>query len=261
MFALNGTEAGPRRRLDVRSGERIRLRLINSATARLFLLEFLGHNPMVVAYDGQAVEPHAVPQGLLPLGPGMRVDLVLDCTGEPGQSFAFIDRRDKGYQLATIVYAKQAALRSRPLADPIQIAPNNLPEPDPAKATEHFIVFEGGLLGKPAVGIVDGKPTQLTQTQRSAAPLAAPHLRRSDDAQQRLAPGPQRTRIDRRRAQPLGGQADPACARQVRARRLRGGGQLRRVALHGGPRTASARSAAVATRRRCERQRSAGIAA
>jgi FtsP/CotA-like multicopper oxidase with cupredoxin domain len=166
VFALNGTEAGPRRRLDVRSGERIRLRLINSATARLFLLEFLGHNPMVVAYDGQAVEPHAVPQGLLPLGPGMRVDLVLDCTGEPGQSFAFIDRRDKGYQLATIVYAKQAALRSRPLADPIQIAPNNLPEPDPAKATEHFIVFEGGLLGKPAVGIVDGKPTQLTEIMK-----------------------------------------------------------------------------------------------
>ncbi len=166
LFALNGTLAGPSRRLDMRKGERIRLRLINSATARIFLLEFRGHNPQVVAYDGQAVEPHAVPQGLLLLGPGMRVDLVLDGTGEPGQTFAITDRRDKGYQIATLAYSRQPALRSRLLTDPIRLAPNALSEPDLAKASEHFIVFEGGMLGKPAIGMVDGKPTQMAEIMK-----------------------------------------------------------------------------------------------
>ena len=36
----------------VRAGERLRLRLINAANARIFALEFQGHDPMVVALDG-----------------------------------------------------------------------------------------------------------------------------------------------------------------------------------------------------------------
>jgi FtsP/CotA-like multicopper oxidase with cupredoxin domain len=163
VFALNGKEAGRTRKLDVRSGERIRLRLLNTASARVFLLEFRGQNPMVVAYDGQGVEPHPVPQGLLMLGPGMRVDLILDCIGSPGESFAVIDRRDQGHQIATIAYARQAAVRRKPLGDSIRIEPNVLPEPDLSKASQHFILFEGGLLGKPAIGLVDGKPAQVAE--------------------------------------------------------------------------------------------------
>ena len=36
----------------VRAGERVRLRLINAANARIFGLRFQGHRPMVVAIDG-----------------------------------------------------------------------------------------------------------------------------------------------------------------------------------------------------------------
>ena len=42
----------------VRAGERVRLRLINAANARIFGLEFEGHLPQVIALDGQPVEPH-----------------------------------------------------------------------------------------------------------------------------------------------------------------------------------------------------------
>src|SRR3546814_9361189 len=42
----------------VRRGERIRLRLVNAANARIFGLEFRGHHPVVIANDGQPVEPH-----------------------------------------------------------------------------------------------------------------------------------------------------------------------------------------------------------
>jgi len=167
VLALDGRQAGRDRRLAVRSGERIRLRLLNAATARIFLLDFRGQQPVVVAYDGQAVEPHPLPQGLLLLGPGMRTDLVLDCEGAPGDTFPVIDRRDQGHHIATIAYERKPAVRSRALRDPVRIEANALPEPDPAKAVEHFLVFEGGLLGKPAIGMVDGKPLKMAEIMQS----------------------------------------------------------------------------------------------
>ena len=40
-----------RETFEVRAGERVRLRLINAANARIFALEFRGHAPMVIALD------------------------------------------------------------------------------------------------------------------------------------------------------------------------------------------------------------------
>src|SRR3546814_7993894 len=47
----------------VRAGERIRLRLINAANARIFALRFEGHRTQVVAIDGQPVEPNEPEDG------------------------------------------------------------------------------------------------------------------------------------------------------------------------------------------------------
>src|SRR5207244_3632626 len=66
---INGRVPG---RFAVRAGERIRLRLINGAPARIFGLEFKGHSPLVVALDGQPIEPHAPDGGRVVLGPAMR---------------------------------------------------------------------------------------------------------------------------------------------------------------------------------------------
>ena len=159
VLALNGRPGVSR--LEVRAGERIRLRLLNAATARVFLIAFQGHSPYVVSHDGQGVEPHPVPGGVLLLGPGMRTDLILDCIGKPGSMFSVLDRRDRGAELARITYSKRAAVRPSPLAAPEPIAPNPLPEPDLAKAVDHFVLFEGGLLGRPAIGVIDGKPRKL----------------------------------------------------------------------------------------------------
>src|SRR3546814_17288715 len=68
----------------VRAGERIRLRLINAANARIFGLEFEGHRPQVIALDGQPVEPHAPEGDRVVLGPAMRADPAIDMTGAPG---------------------------------------------------------------------------------------------------------------------------------------------------------------------------------
>src|SRR5437016_14349839 len=68
----------------VRAGERIRLRLVNAALARILALRFDGHQPVLVANDGQPCEPHPLEDGRLLLGPAMRADLILDMAGETG---------------------------------------------------------------------------------------------------------------------------------------------------------------------------------
>lgn len=131
--------------LVVRAGERIRLRLINTANARIFGLEFAGHKPQIIAYDGQPVTPHES-NGKVLLGPAMRVDLVIDMTGEPGSRFVIKDSFYKGleYPLTTIVYGEHP-LRSELLATPIALAPNPLPEPKLTDMSRHEVTFSGGM--------------------------------------------------------------------------------------------------------------------
>ena len=54
--------------MTVHAGERIRLRLINAANARIFGLHFAQHEPIVIALDGQPVSPHAPDNGVVVLG-------------------------------------------------------------------------------------------------------------------------------------------------------------------------------------------------
>ena len=132
----------------VRTGERIRLRLINAANARIFGLDFQGHEPLVIALDGQPVAPHTPNDGLVVLGPAMRVDLVLDMTGEPSSNLSVIDGYYQGleYRLVDLAYA-DAPLRDHAPDWPIALPANPLPEPDLGDAVRHDVVFNGGMMG------------------------------------------------------------------------------------------------------------------
>ena len=133
----------------VRAGERLRLRLINAANARIFALEFQDHRPMVIALDGQPVEPHVPAGGRVVLGPAMRADLVFDMTGRPGDRSTVIDPFYRGleYRLLDLTYEDQAPLREHPLDAPLRLAANTMPEPDLATAERHEIAFSGGMMG------------------------------------------------------------------------------------------------------------------
>jgi FtsP/CotA-like multicopper oxidase with cupredoxin domain len=130
-----------------RAGERVRLRLINAATARIFALAFGGHRPRIIALDGQPVEPHEPEDGRVVLGPAMRADLVLDMTGRVGERFAITDGfyPQFTYRLLEIAYA-DAPLRDRALDADIRLPRNPLAEPDLAAAERHEIVLSGGMM-------------------------------------------------------------------------------------------------------------------
>jgi FtsP/CotA-like multicopper oxidase with cupredoxin domain len=137
-----------RETFDVRTGERIRLRLLNAANARIFGLVFSSHRPQIIAYDGHPVEPHEPQTNRIVLGPGMRVDLVVDMTGAPGERFQVRDTYYRGleYRLLDLVYAN-APLRDKPAGDPNALPAGTLPEPDLASATRHEVRFNGGMMG------------------------------------------------------------------------------------------------------------------
>lgn len=164
LITINGEVSGPDHFMDVRAGERIRMRLINAATARVFRLRFDRHVPTVIAYDGQAITPHVPDGSSVLLGPGMRADLVIDCEGRPGERFA-IDDAVSGKVLATLRYRDEDMLRSRLRGAPLQLARNELPVPNLKKPTTHTIEFRGGSYGPPAIGMVDGKAIPLHEMQ------------------------------------------------------------------------------------------------
>jgi len=129
------------------SHERIRLRLINAATARILALSFAGHQPWIVALDGQPVTPHEPDDGRIVLGPAMRADLVMDMVGKAGERFAVTDGfyPQFTYRLLEIAYAA-APLRDHAIEASIKLPPNSLSEPDLTAAERHEIVLGGGMM-------------------------------------------------------------------------------------------------------------------
>ena len=96
----NGTLAPD---LAVRANERLRLRLINAAVARVVALRLDRHVVIVMALDGQPAEPFRARDNRIVLAPGNTADLFIDATLEPG-SVAPILLADADTPLARLVY-------------------------------------------------------------------------------------------------------------------------------------------------------------
>ena len=130
----------------VRAGERIRLRLVNASNARIYGLDFEGHAPQLIAFDGQPVAPRAA--GRVVIGPAQRADLILDCGGAPRRRHRVVDNvyERRAYRLLDLVYSAETSLRGK--FPPVQrLAANPAPVADLEAAQRHRIVFGGGMMG------------------------------------------------------------------------------------------------------------------
>jgi FtsP/CotA-like multicopper oxidase with cupredoxin domain len=136
-------------RVSVKAGERVRLRVINAALARIVGFRFEGHRPVVIAYDGQPCDPHTLDGGRLVLGPAMRADLIIDMNGKPGHIYRVIDDfyQDLAYKLVDLAYASERPTRDHSADAPLRLPANPLPEPDLAAAERHEIALQGGMMG------------------------------------------------------------------------------------------------------------------
>lgn len=165
---VNGIE---HHREPVASGERIRLRLINVANARLVSLFFGEHPAWLVALDAN---PLSRPIRLNPnrnvfLGPGQRADLIVDMNGEPGQTVPVLDRfrPNRVYPVAHFQYAgnpsagttRQQGKRQSP--DPL--VPNEIPEPEETDQMRVKIVMDGGMMRGPSIPWTERAALRLRQ--------------------------------------------------------------------------------------------------
>jgi FtsP/CotA-like multicopper oxidase with cupredoxin domain len=148
-----------RETFELRAGERVRLRLVNAASARIFALEFRGHQPMVIALDGHPVAPHRPESGRIVLGPSMRADVLLDATGAPGSSHTVVDDfyPRASYRLLELRYANERLADGRAGAPLPKLASNPLAEPDLAAASRHRIEFGGGMMGNMPGGMTGNR--------------------------------------------------------------------------------------------------------
>jgi FtsP/CotA-like multicopper oxidase with cupredoxin domain len=145
VVTLNGSSAET---LAVRAGERLRLRLVNASSARVYALEFRDLAPVVIATDGHPIDPHPPEDGRVVIGPGQRVDLLVDCLGEPGSIAPVIDHGDPrfAYGLVNLVYEREAIRHEMAPAAP-RLYDNPLPEPDLPSAERLELRLEGGAMG------------------------------------------------------------------------------------------------------------------
>jgi FtsP/CotA-like multicopper oxidase with cupredoxin domain len=149
----------------VTSGERIRLRLVNAANARVFGLEFRGHAPWLVAVDGHPVAPKPITGGPVVIAPGARADLVIDMTGKPGESFDIIDGyyRRFAYKLADLAYGADEPARSETLAAPRRLPANPVAEPVLDRAKRFDMTFAGGAMGGMTGATLRGRAMTMRQ--------------------------------------------------------------------------------------------------
>lgn len=143
---LNGTVSTEE---PVRAGERLRIRLVNSSLARIMALRFEGHRPVIVAIDGQPCDPHEPDGGRLLLGPAMRIDVMVDMQGEPGQRYRVIDDfyDELSYYVTRLAYDESRPIRADSPISPLVLPRNPLPDPDLTTAERHELRLQGGMMG------------------------------------------------------------------------------------------------------------------
>ncbi len=138
-------------RLSVKRNERLRLRLINAANARIFYLSLEGATAWTVALDGQPLET-PVPAERLSLGPAQRVDLIVDVTAADGGEALLISheqKRDGEERYAITGFPVSGTARGAALPAPEPLPPNPIPAlGDLNAARKEVLRMEGGAMGR-----------------------------------------------------------------------------------------------------------------
>ncbi len=134
----------------VKPGERIRLRVINGANARVFSPHFQGLSARVIAVDGRPVSRFFALDNFM-LSPGNRLDLdIVIPTDAAGKTFEVTDNfPQKKYLLAAIHVKDEPALTTPRFEPPISdnFIPARIFDNVPVTKTWELSAFRGGELG------------------------------------------------------------------------------------------------------------------
>ena len=151
------------------SGQRIRLRVVNIANARVMTLRFPQGPIWEIAKDGQPVSPRLIEDQTVTLAPAQRIDLVLDLTADPGSlNSVEVLVRDQVLEVADFRYhqsERQAVQGDEPL--PLPANPLHLVE---LAARQDYLTvpmkLEGGAMGRMSEAIYQGETLGVRELAR-----------------------------------------------------------------------------------------------
>lgn len=113
IYLINGRPAADPPTLEVRTGERIRLRLMNIGADTGFLVAIAGHTMTITHTDGMPVEPVEV--DAVRLGMGERYDVVVTADNSGVWQLAAMPEAKKGFARAVFRYTDAAASTPPPV--------------------------------------------------------------------------------------------------------------------------------------------------
>lgn len=143
-ITVNGA---PHLTIPVKANERVRLRLVNAANARVLQVRIDRHRATVVAVDGQPADPFTARDSRVILAPGNRIDLFLDATLEPGAKAPILIEDSRGaVEIAEIAYDPGAPGRPAARVEVRSLPANPLPEIDLRDAFRLEVPIDGGMM-------------------------------------------------------------------------------------------------------------------
>ena len=155
VFTVNGKV---RPSLSVRPGERLRLRMINAANARLMRPRIEGQEGTLIALDGHPVTPRA--PGDLILMPAQRADLVIDIPADRKEPIPLLVDLGGGDR-AVVAELTPEGTPVPAVAGPVRPLPAwpsaGAREPDLDAARDLTLRMEGGAMGNLSTAVFEGR--------------------------------------------------------------------------------------------------------
>lgn len=154
LFTLN---RAPSFDIKAKRNERIRLRIVNGCQHAVVALKFAEHDPLVIAIDSEACEPFVARQNQIILGPGTRVDALLDAAQPSGTtSDILLHDGTKAITLGHIVTSGDA--RPAPLPASKPLTPSASPRVDLKTAQRFDLSLDPSQWSAPASFDRNSKP-------------------------------------------------------------------------------------------------------
>jgi len=152
------TNGRGRQVLGVRSGERIRLRLANTANARILDLAVEGADASLIALDGHPVSPMPLSGKSLSLSPGQRTDLLLDVRGKPGDKIEIVEVSGEQAQVAATFAIEPEPKSNGRAGQPFSALTHTMDHGkfDVSSAEPVELKMSGGAMGRMDRAIVNG---------------------------------------------------------------------------------------------------------
>lgn len=141
--------------LTAQQNERLRLRLINAANARIFDLRLEGMTGWAIALDGMPLEAPVPVTDVITLAPAQRIDLIVDVVAQQAGLLMWM-QEDNWQVLADVTVSGQSARAARPA--PSALPPNPRMElPALADARKLEMVMEGGAMAGMESAVYQGE--------------------------------------------------------------------------------------------------------